>query len=353
MKLIKTMFLTLMPIALLVSSCTSTSIEDLYPGPWLIPVDEVEFGGPGKDGIPSIDNPKFISQGSVNYLNDSDLVVGVLLDNTIRAYPHNILNYHEIVNDQYGGTNLALTYCPLTGSALAWLPPASLVNPQYGVSGLLYNSNLIPYDRETDSNWSQMAMLCVQGERIGELPVQGQTFETTWSTWKQMFPNTTVLSTDTGISRPYLRYPYGTYRTDRNVLFPVSNRDTRLHPKERVLGVISGTDTRVYIIDNLSTNVEVINQAVGGIDIVVVGSSGLNFAAAFKRELNDGTVLSFQPVQNELPVVLLDNEGTKWDVFGVGVSGPRAGSALKPTASFVSYWFAWAAFFPNADIHNT
>ena len=120
----------------------------------------------------------------------------------------------------------------------------------FGVSGLLYNSNIIPYDRKTDSNWSQIRLECVNGSLSGTKPVIHQLFETTWATIREMYPNARVLTTETGFSRDYNRYPYGAYREQQSLFFPVSRTDERLHAKERVFGVIRGDKVKTYTFDS-------------------------------------------------------------------------------------------------------
>ncbi|MEM9937151.1 MAG: DUF3179 domain-containing protein, partial [Bacteroidota bacterium] len=208
--------------------------DDTNPGPtsgqggvptnnsWLIPQELVFDGGPGKDGIPSIDNPAFISVNEVDFLDDNDLIIGFREGDVVRGYPHPILDWHEIVNDEVGNTKIALTYCPLTGTASGWNRVINGTETTFGVSGLLYNTNLIPYDRNTDSNWSQMRLDCVQGTLRGTAVDLLPVLETSWSTWKKLYPTAEVLSTNTGFSRNYSRYPYGDYRTnDNNLIFPV------------------------------------------------------------------------------------------------------------------------------------
>jgi hypothetical protein len=226
-------------------------------------------------------------------------------------------------------------------------------NKTFGTSGLLYNSNLLLYDRASVGLWSQMLEQSIRGTDILRIPDKLPAVETTWGTWKSMYPETILLSEDTGFSRDYDKYPYGTYREDQRLIFPVNNSDDdRLHRKERVLGINVGTDSMVYPIANFSGNVDVINDIVGDMEVVVAGSSGLNFGVVFNRELADCTVLEFEAVQEKLPVLMRDNEGNEWDVFGIAVSGPRTGQHLQKTNSYVSYWFAWTAFFPGADIHQ-
>lgn len=322
-------------------------------GNWIIPSAEVVDGGPGQDGIPAIDNPVFERVADNTFLFPGDLVIGVFVDGEYRAYPHKILNWHEVLNDSFMSDLFVLSYCPLTGSALAWDVDDDSSDPQFGVSGLLYNSNLIMYDRQSGSRWSQMLELAVWGSRVNETPDRIQIVETTWATWSTLYPDSLVLTTDTGHYREaeYRIYPYGEYRWDDRLLFPVSNRDNRLHLKDRVIGIHSATASKVYQIEGFGLSTQTVNDQFDGQPIVVVGNSADNFAAIFSRELADGTVLTFSALADELPSVMGDNEGNKWDLFGTAVSGPRAGTRLAMTNSYTAMWFAWVTFFENAEIH--
>lgn len=355
MRIFRVISMAIAYLLLIAAGCqdTTTSGDDRISGDWLIPVSEVYDGGPGKDGIPALVNPKFTAASDVNYLADNDLVIGIKLGNQIRAYPHPILDWHEIVNDDIDGTLLAITYCPLTGSGIAWNRVLDNgLQTTFGVSGLLYNSNLIPYDRASNSNWSQMRLQCVNGKLKEQFASTYPLVETTWKTWKEMYPETRVLSSNTGYSRPYGTYPYGDYKTDPLLIFPISNNDNRLPRKERILGIIAESRSKVYRIGWFPDSVGLMNDSFKNLDIVVVGSNGKNFALSYERKLSDGTVLTFSPVQNALPVVMIDNEGTQWDLFGKAVAGQRVGLELKPTRSYIAYWFAWGAFFPDAEIHG-
>ena len=226
-------------------------------------------------------------------------------------------------------------------------------NKTFGTSGLLYNSNLIMYDRETNSLWSQMLEQSISGSEIQRIPDRLQVVETTWGTWRAMYTETLVLTEPPGFSRDYNVYPYGSFREDQNLIFPANNSDDdRLHRKERVMGINVGSSSKVYPITNFSDNIETINDTIGDMSVVAAGSSGLNFGVVFNRELEDCTTLEFVPIQDRLPVVMADNEGNEWDVFGTAVSGPRTGQQLQKTNSFISYWYAWTAFFPGADIQQ-
>jgi hypothetical protein len=321
---------------------------------WLIPAEEVVDGGPGRDGIPSIDNPQFEPIDSNVDVADNDIVIAVRAGSEVRVYPHAIMDWHEIVNDRAVMPNepFVLSYCPLTGSAVAWSVNGALGDTTFGVSGLLYNSNLILYDRESSSLWVQMMQLAVNGDRIGEEPSNLRVFETTKATIRAMHPDARILTRNTGFTRDYDDYPYGSYRADPGLLFPVEATDNRLHPKARVLGVKIGSQVNAYQLDGFGETTNVILAQVGGRPVVVAGNSAENFAVAFGRELADGTILNLRPYSGPDPAnIMQDDEGNVWDVWGSAVSGPREGTQLETITAFVAYWFAWVAFHPQVEIH--
>ncbi|MEL6863243.1 MAG: DUF3179 domain-containing protein [Bacteroidota bacterium] len=334
---------------------TACNQNDTVGGEWLIPRSEVLSGGPGKDGIPSVDNPQFASVDETTYLSDNDLVIGIKVGDEVRAYSHRVLDWHEIVNDILDTVAVALTYCPLTGTGVGWDRKVNGTTTTFGVSGLLYNSNLIPYDRATDSEWSQIRLDCVHGElmetEIRTLPI----VETTWKTWKSWFPNSKVITLETGHSRDYTRYPYGSYRSNNNLNFPVDTLDERLHKKERVLGLINrgNGQARVYRFDPFQSGRNTIMDQMGSQDIVVFGSEPENVLVAYQSTLPDGTQLSFHPYQGEnSQLVMEDNEGNRWNVFGEAIEGPRAGAQLLPTESFIGYFFSWGSFYRGVEIYE-
>jgi hypothetical protein len=338
----------------LIAGCSEQVSNSLDgSGDWLIPVDQIFDGGPGKDGIPAVSSPKFTDSDILAFLDDNDLVIGINIGGEIRAYPHPILDWHEIVNDKIGSNAFAVTYCPLTGSGVGWNRVLNGVEITFGVSGNLYNTNLMPYDRATNSNWSQMKLQCVNGDLIGQEAELVPLIETTWKTWKEMYPGSNVMTNNTGYTKPYGVFPYGDYKVNHNrLIFPVSPDDGRLPRKERVLGVIVGDLSKVYQISRFSSEMETINDNFNGEPIIVAGSNGKNIAVAYNRQLTDGTTLTFESVGGALPIIMKDNEGTSWDIFGIAVDGPRKGTRLIPADSFISYWFAWGAFFPGAEIHS-
>ena len=176
------------------------------------------------------------------------MVLIIKVGDVVKAYPHPILDWHEIVNDDIQGKKLAITYCPLTGTGIAWNRMLEGSETTFGVSGLLYNTNLMPYDRLTNSTWSQQRLDCVNGQLRGQTAETYTLVETTFETMKKFYPKGLVLNTETGFNRSYGRYPYGDYKiNDERLVFPISKEDRRLDLKERTLGVLlpSG-DKRVY-----------------------------------------------------------------------------------------------------------
>jgi hypothetical protein len=341
--------------ALLASCNTEDGTMNNENNIWTIPRNEVFDGGPGKDGIPALVNPILISASEASYLSDDDLVLGYKNGGDIRAYPHPILDWHEIINDKVNNFAIAVTYCPLTGTGIGWERTIEGDETTFGVSGLLYNSNLIPYDRKTNSNWSQIRLDCVNGELIGNSIATIPLIETTWATWKSMYPQTKVISLQTGHSRNYNRYPYGDYRTNHNnIIFPFSPKDDRLPAKERVHGVIIDGKAKAYRFTQFPGSLTVVEDEFQDVPIVVVGSANKNFIVSFSRELPDGSLLEFNTNAdiNAGAEILMDQEGNVWDIFGKALSGPRAGQELTPTTSFIGYWFSWGAFYPDLEIYG-
>ena len=329
------------------TSCTDGSTSTTTG--WLLPVDEVKDGGPGKDGIPSIDNPIFVdaSVDDTSFLNDDDLVVGIVKNGETKAYPYPIMNWHEIVNDKFNGEPIAINYCPLTGTAFAWNGESNGSPTSFGVSGLLYNNNLILYDRSTDTNWSQLRLQAVNGAVLGEKPKLSNVVETDWKTWRTLYPNTKVLTTDTGFDRPYNIYPYGDYRTNQDLfLFAVNPLNNALPHKERVYAIIACTTSKVYRFQNF-TNGKVIKETFEGVNYLIVGNEKVINSFVLNDSQKD---LTFTFSFNGSEIFFTDDEGNSWDVFGKALSGPRVGEVLKSAKSVVSYWFAIAAFYPNPTI---
>jgi len=346
---------------ILIASLSACTEDGQGPGPggqdWLVPVGEVFDGGPGKDGIPALEDPEMVTANAISYLSPANLVVGFKSGDDVRAYPHAILDWHEIINDSYADKRVTITYCPLTGSAIAWNRELNGQETTFGVSGLLYQTNLMPYDRLTNSTWSQMRLDCVNGDLIGTKAETYQVVETTWATWQEMYPQTKVNSLNTGFSRSYSRFPYiqggQDYRTSNSYfLFPIGPSDGRLPAKDRVLGVIIQDQAKVFPINEMDDEVTVIEDRFKDVGLVVVGSRTKNFIVAFKAPTGGASGLEFNAVQDQLPVVMEDDKGNRWSVFGEAVSGPRAGQHLESPQSLIGYWFTFGSFYPTPEIYG-
>ncbi len=278
-------------------------------------------------------------------LEDDDLIVLVEEDGIIRGYPHQTLNWHEIVNDRIGELPLAVTYCPLTGTAIGWERQVNGVETEFGVSGLLYNSNLMPYDRETNSTWSQIRQDCVNGELISTPANQYPVTEIEWGLLKATMPDVMILNTNTGFSRNYQRYPYGDYRENNNrLLFPIEEEDNSLPQKERVLGLIEDDYVKVFQFSSFPGNGAAIKDQFEGKEVIVVGHESQNYMVAFEDPSN--LELIFLP--NEFPFILEDQDGHQYDIFG---NSPSTES-LKYIDSFIGFWFSFPAFFEEVDVYE-
>jgi hypothetical protein len=208
--------------------------------------DSVVSGGPGKDGIPSIDQPRFVPAGAADFLRDEEPVFGLHWRGEVRAYPQLVLVWHEIVNDTVAGQRIAVTYCPLTGTVIGFLGLDDRPAMTFGTTGRLVNSNLLMYDRETDSEWPQILGTAISGKLYGRRLRTVPLVWSSWQAWRAAHPETRVLSTDTGSLRDYGSDPYGSYPNHSGYyaggdpIFPVAPANKRFSPKEVVIGVRSG-----------------------------------------------------------------------------------------------------------------
>ncbi len=329
---------------------TSKPRDDLDPE-WLLPEHRIFDGGPGRDGVPSIDNPTFVNIAVAEPFNRaSDLVVILRLAKETKIYPYTILDWHEIVNDVIANEYVALTYCPLTGTAMAWDRHLALGITTFGVSGLLYNTNLIPYERDTGSEWSQMLMKGVRGWYKGKPAKSFKIMETNWSTAKILFPNARVLNVETGFDRPYGEYPYGDYReASSRLLFPIVPVDERLHLKERVHGVVINEQAKVYRFNLFSNGTRILADQFQDKSIVIIGNEALNFIVSFESSLSNGELLEFS-TSDQSPTLFNDQLGNTWNLFGEAISGPNQGASLTSPNSLMGYWMSFSSFYPNPII---
>ncbi|MBW3597278.1 MAG: DUF3179 domain-containing protein [Planctomycetes bacterium] len=274
----------------------------------VIPTEQILPGGPPKDGIPALTDPIMIDAAAAEHLRPDDRVIGYVEGDAARAYPLKILNYHEIVNDRVGDRPVAITYCPLCDSAAVFDRRTPLGEREFGVSGLLYNSNVLMYDREgsPESLWSQLLTQGVTGpaaaKSLQPLPLE----LTTWADWLSRHPQTRVLSADTGHVRMYDRNPYAGYFSQPQLMSPAAPLSDRLPAKTRVLGVWTENSARAYPLTAFDPSRARLEDEVD------------------RRRL----VLEYNPAADSLRVVQADSD-VHW---------------------IYSFWFAWHAFRPHTDV---
>ena len=274
-----------------------------------IPESEILHGGPPRDGIPAIDKPIFIEAGEASFLQAEQRVLGVVRDGLAKAYPISILNWHEIVNDVFGDEGIVVTFCPLCGTGMAFKADIKGQRRSFGVSGLLYNSDVLLYDRGSESLWSQLLMEAVSG------PMQGTplhfipTTHTSWADWRDRYPNTLVLSTETGYSRNYQRDPYMGYERSDDTIFPVPGASKRFHAKEFVMGIVLEGNAKAYPFSELARALDSFRDSVAGQAVTI--------------EYDDA----------HRTARILDENGAE-------------------LPSVMAYWFAWSAFYPDTAVYS-
>jgi len=212
----------------------------------LVPASEIFSGGPPKDGIPAIDKPVFVKATAAKTMHDNDRVLAITSNGISKAYPIRIMNYHEIVNDRFGEEMIAVTYCPLCGSGIAFKADVAGKPLKFGVSGLLYNSDVLLYDRQTQSLWSQILSKAVTGPMKGNTLTAVPIDHTSWANWRKQHPDTLVLSDETGYKRDYEENPYAGYDKREEIIFPVRFRAQGYHPKEQVFGLKINDKAKAY-----------------------------------------------------------------------------------------------------------
>lgn len=274
-----------------------------------VPTEDIHHGGPPRDGIPAIDRPRFIEAHRADFLAPEDRVLGIVRDGTAKAYAIRILNYHEIVNDRFGGEPITVTYCPLCGTGMAFLAEVEGLEVSFGVSGLLYNSDMLLYDRETESLWSQIMGQAISGPSLGTRLKSIPVSHTSWADWRARHPDTLILSTDTGHRRDYTRSPYPGYDSSESVYFPVSHVSRRYHPKERVIGLEIRDQSKAYPFSELSRSAMPLDDELAGRQIRI----------EYDAQHRTGRVL--------------DEDGSE-------------------IPSVIGFWFAWIAFHPESAVYT-
>ncbi len=271
-----------------------------------IRVPEILGGGPPRDGIPSIDAPKFIRPDAATFMRDDDVVLSITRGETTRSYPLRVLVWHEIVNDTLGAEAIAVTYCPLCGTGMVFDRAIGGEVRTFGVSGLLYQSNVLMYDRQSESLWSQLKMESVSGPEVGKKLRWLPSEHLTWKEWRVKYPSGEALSTKTGHRRDYEGAAYADYFASDATMFPVSHTRTEFPNKTWVLGMIAGDTPKAYPVHGLPDG-RTVTDTLGG-EVVRI-----TFHHASRR------------------VEVLDARGA-------------------PLPSVMVFWFAWQAINPTTEI---
>lgn len=316
-----------------------------------VPLDQIVSGGPPQDGIPSIDEPKFQSVSEADkILEDSEFVLGLNINGDIKAYPLQILVWHEIVNDIVGGQHIAVTYCPLCFTTQVFNRTLSDGNTvEFGTSGKLYNSNLVMYDRSSNSLWSQGLGEGIVGDYSG-LKLEKIPFDIAyWKEWKELYPESKILSRDTGSTRPYGADPYGDYYTNELILFPISNDDERMGLKEIILGLEQNDQYKAYKLQDIE-NQKIINDVVDDKKIALISMHPF-IVRVFDRTLDDGSVIELK--YNDSNGTLFDSvTGSGLTFEGNFISGPLQNEQLKRIPIDPGFWFEWVAFHPETTVYS-
>ena len=322
-------------------------------------------GGPPRDGIPPIDSPRFESIESADeWIEELEPVILLDYEGEIRAYPLQILTWHEIVNDEVAGDPIVITYCPLCNTALVFRRPT--IDGEiltFGTSGNLRYSDLVMWDRETESWWQKFTGEAIVGDLTGTKLESLPAAIISWVDFKSKYPDALVLSIETGFQRNYGRNPYAGYDNITSQPFAfVGDLDAQLPAMARVVGISPENGAGgAFSLDLLSEN-QVLNEKLGDMPIALFWKPGTASALdsgsiADGRDIGTTGVFSAQIDDQELTFsaledgLFLDQEtGSTWDIFGDSIDGPLAGSSLVPIPHHDTFWFAWAAFVPDSAL---
>jgi len=297
------MLLSVFPTSLMAKTMNGFNI--INP---LVPEEEILHGGVARDGIPSIDNPGFIKADDIENINNNDYILGIERDGVAKAYPVSILNWHEIVNDTINGTPIVVTYCPLCGSGMVFDATIRGEHLIFGVSGLLYNSDVLLYDRKTESLWSQIKQVAISGSYKNTKLEMIPSKMTTWALWKMEHPNTLVLDFQQGFNRQYSYNPYSGYESSNSLYFPVSYLAKGLMPKDKVIGLSMEGVSKAWPLKELKKQGDVINDTLAGKGIKIIYNAQANAAEIWSQD------------DELLPGVTM-------------------------------FWFAWSAFYPETLVY--
>ena len=326
---------------------------------------EILSGGPPKDGIPSVDDPQFISaEEAGSWLQAQEPVIFLRIGDDARAYPLQILVWHEIVNDVVDGRPVLVTFCPLCNTAIAFERTVDGRVLDFGTTGRLRYSNLIMYDRQTETWWQQANGEAIAGELTGTRLEFLPAAIISWEDFQEAYPQGKVLSTETGTFRAYGQNPYVGYDDVSNTPFLYRGPETpgQLRPMTRVLAMERNGDVVAFPYGTLE-ELRLVNESVGGEDLVVLWESGTASALdssgiAFGRDV--GSANAFSRLVDDVSLTFAldgsdfvdEQTGSRWTILGVATEGPLAGRRLEPIVAVNHFWFSWVAFQPDTRVYR-
>lgn len=329
-----------------------------------IELDEIMSGGPPKDGIPALDSPKFISiKEAGKWLNSNEPVISLKIGKEPKAYPLQILIWHEIVNDEIKGVPVAVTFCPLCYTAIAFDRNLDGKIYSFGVTGMLRHSDMIMYDRETESWWQQISGEGIVGDLNGKILKQFPSQIVSFGQFAKAFPKGTVLSRDTGHKREYGTNPYRGYDDITKTPFLFRGKpDERLKPMEKIIAIELDGVTKAYP-HTVTKKKRVISDIVGKTEIVIFHADGAVSAldeGQISESKNIGSSGVFIPEIDEKKLTFVYDNGefvddqtkSRWNVFGLAVDGELKGKQLKQIQSGDYFAFAWLVFKPKTEIYK-
>lgn len=326
----------------------------------IIEYDELLSGGPPRDGIPSIDKPKFETiKSAKKWVKDKEPVIFLKVDKKVKAYPLSVLMWHEIVNDTISNKKVAVTFCPLCNSAIVFDRVLDGKEYDFGTSGLLRNSDLVMYDRQTESLWQQFTGLAIVGDMVEKslsfLPSSIISFKEVYTN----FPNAEVLSKDTGYKRAYGQNPYVGYDDINESPFLFDKKsDSRLRPMQKVVTLSLNNIDKAYTYSFLKKE-KVYNDK--ELDLVIFYKKGTLSAldrSEIKYSKDDGAYTVYSNVLDNLNLefIFVKNKikdiqtNSTWNIFGEAIEGELKGKVLKPITHGDHFWFSWAAFKPKTIV---
>lgn len=326
---------------------------------YLVPPEQLYDSGSDRDADAPIDEPQYVSVSEADEIIADDLPgIDVEVDGEHRFYPYQIMNWHHVVNDEFGGQKLAITYCELCRTPVVYVAELDGRTLTFGTSGLVYNNNYVLYDHETESLWLQSTGQAISGELIGSELTIIPTTTMSWATWKALFPEGEVLSTENGVERDYTRHPFGAYDDSDMIYFPLNFEVTDISAKWLVDGVVDSEGTAIAFSRLVMKGFGAVNEMLGQEPIVAlydydneqtrVFSAKVSMIHDLDVELDDEYLTFVYDFEDQ---TLTDEQtGSTWSQYGVAMRGELKGAELEQIYSQESFWMCWLGSHQNTTI---